>query len=396
MTVEGSGDVPINDLAQYRHELDLLPKRRLTFTEEETLRGRLLQGDEAVREVVVTSNLRLAMKIALGVRRKVDLLDIIQAGNLGLVEAAGKYEHVETGKFQYYAATSIRNKIFEHLYEHNLVNIPPDLQKLIKPFLKAESTLLQDLFHEPTIEEIAERLNIPFSQARDVAQAIHRSDLLSLNIGMFDDSSEEYADRVVEKRKSANPDQIIQQDFQETYSLEDKLTRNRLLKALAVLPPRQRQILCMQYGLADDVSKNFEDIAKELKLTPQSVGETVKKAVINLSTQTPENAMFTAIMEGTDGEEIRRVLTSNVTNIHLRDILSNLFDYPDFKEMVFQNQSFLTGREREIVSLYHEKHLMFKEIGMAFGGLNDATIREKYQSAINKMKAVIIDYLALR
>ncbi len=386
----------VSETVLYRQELDRLPRIRLAPEDEEVLKDRLLQGDESAREVVVTANLRLAMKIALGVRRKINFMDVVQAGNLGLVEAAGRYEYVKTGNFQYYAARAIRNKIFEHLYEQNLINVPPELQKLIKPFFQAEDYLMQNLFREPTLVEIAERADFSIDVAKDVAQLVYRSDILSLNVRYGNDRDEDFIVRIRERGQPDPAEQIVQSETREIYLFNDHLRRQRILKALAILYPRQREILLMQYGLADDVRRNFEDIARELNLTPQSVGETAKKAVDDLSTPTAEHAIFTTIVEATDEMDVEKMLRTHITNIHLRNVILNLYGDESFRTSIFDDRSILTIRENEVLRMYHEEHLMFREIGAALGGLSASTIRENYQTALDKLKGRVLTYLAQR
>lgn len=382
---------PIDILSMYRRELDQLPRTRLSREQEEQLRTRIVAGDPTARGEIITGNIRLVMKLALSVRRHVEVLDLIQAGNMGLTEAAQRYEHVETGKFQYYAAAAIKNKINEHLLEHNLINLPPEVSRQIRPFLQAEDALLQRHFRQPTISEIAEHMGVTEIEALEVARGI-RADVLSLNTEKFDDSDENHFIDFIPDDDSNTEGLALEEKPSEGLTQIERLKKQKLEKALMIFTPRQRQFIRMQHGQYDGIQRNYEDLGRELHLTPQNVGETVRKARGLLEEDTPERRVFSALVFSDTTEDLEATIASLITQTILANVMANAYDDGEFQEAFSPIHSNLTPRQQQVLAMYHGEGLLFREIGKRIG-LGEWPARNDYKSILIRAKPTIVHYL---
>jgi len=257
-----------------------LIRMRRVFTEYEDAKRRLSGG-----------NLRLVVSIAKKYRnRGLSFLDIIQEGNTGLMRAVDKYEYRRGYKFSTYATWWIRQAITRAIADHaRTIRIPVHMIETMSRLRNIAKQLLQELGHEPTIEEIAKRAKMPVSEARRVMKISRHPISLDRPVGESEDS---YFGDFIEDDTAESPVQ----------SAGNEMLRDRIEEVLKTLTYREREILKLRYGIGDGYTYTLEEVGKIFKVTRERVRQVEAKAIRKL--QHPVRARklegFLDLMSGTE------------------------------------------------------------------------------------------------
>ena len=184
--IDGAGmDDPVR---MYLKEIGKVPL--LTAEQEQDLAQRMLDGDEDAKAQLIEANLRLVVSIAkryLG--RGMQFLDLIQEGNLGLIKAVDKFDHSKGFKFSTYATWWIRQAITRAIADQaRTIRIPVHMVETINRLVREQRALIQELGREPTVEEIAERMNLPVEKVREIQKISQEPVSLEKPIGEEEDS----------------------------------------------------------------------------------------------------------------------------------------------------------------------------------------------------------------
>jgi len=209
------------------------PKRRLE------LRQQIEDGWEA-REHLITANSRLVISVAKKyMGRGVPFLDLIQEGNIGLIRATKKFEYQRGHKFSTYATWWIRQAVTRAIADQGrTIRVPVHMGDQINKLLRTQHQLTQKLGREPTVEEMAEALEVPPKKVENMIQVARRP--LSLETPTDDEEDSVLGD-FIEDDEAPPPDDTA------TYNL----LREHLEEVLETLPPREVRILQLRYGLQD-------------------------------------------------------------------------------------------------------------------------------------------------
>jgi RNA polymerase primary sigma factor len=241
----------------------------LTFEEELDLSRRIQKGDEAARQKLIESNLRLVVKIAKAyMTPEVGFLDIIQEGNLGLIKAASKYDHRKKVRFSTYAAWWIKQSIVRALSnKKRAIRLPHRKEEALKKIQKTFYLLNQQLLRRPSVEEVAEELRMKPSDVSSILNA--SSSLASLDGELGVDAGtlmDMYEDT------SYDPDR----------ELMERNMREETMKFLERLMEREKKILMYRFAFYGGKKYTLKSIGEELGISPETVRQIEMRAIRKL------------------------------------------------------------------------------------------------------------------
>jgi RNA polymerase primary sigma factor len=232
----------------------------LTRPEEISLAKRVAAGDPAARERMIQSNLRLVVTVAKPYcGRGLELVDLIQEGTVGLMQAVDRYDWRREARFSTYAGWWIRNAILQALATTGrAIRLPESMLERITLVRRADAALTAGLGRTPTDDEIAAELGLTTAQvfqALSAAQPVSSLDALAGTDGELS-VGDTIADPV-----AVDP----------LRPLVDDVSSTALAETLAALPERGRRVLEPRFGLADGVARTVEAVAEELGVTRERV-----------------------------------------------------------------------------------------------------------------------------
>ena len=259
-------------LRRYLKEISRYPT--LTHEEELELARRIREGDQEALRKLVESNLRFVVAYAKRYRNpNVSFLDLIHEGNLGLIQAAKKYDPFKEGqdvKFITYAVWWIRQAILHALAEQaGTFRLPQKQANTLYRLERTRSELQEQLGRAPSEAELAEALGISEEDVRLLSRVGQGS--ISLNDPVDEEGDSEMGDLVEQTMLPDADERILFDSFQQT-----------LREALEDLPERERQVLELRYGLDDDKPRTLREIGEILGLSRERVRQLENRALAEL------------------------------------------------------------------------------------------------------------------
>ena len=253
----------------YLKEIGRVPL--LSMEEEKQLAERMAQGDTNAKKRLCEANLRLVVSIAKKfVGRGMQFLDLIQEGNLGLLKAVEKFDYNKGFKFSTYATWWIRQAITRAIADQaRTIRIPVHMVETITKVKKASSQLLHETGHDPTTEEIAERLEMPVERIQEIIRIAQDPVSLETPIGEEEDS---HLGDFIEDENALAPEDAA--------SL--MLLKEQLDKVLSTLTEREAKVLRLRFGLEDGRSRTLEEVGKEFDVTRERIRQIEAKALRKL------------------------------------------------------------------------------------------------------------------
>ena len=253
----------------YLKEIGKVPL--LTPEEEMELAVRVSAGDEEAKRRMTEANLRLVVSIARRyVGRGMVLLDLIQEGNLGLIKAVEKFDHTKGFKFSTYATWWIRQAITRAIADQaRTIRIPVHMVETINKVKKVSSQLLHENGHEPSAEEISERLDMPVDKVREIMRVAQEPVSLETPIGEEEDS---HLGDFIPDEEAPVPAEAASQT----------LLKEQLAEVLKTLTPREEKVLRLRFGLEDGRPRTLEEVGKEFNVTRERIRQIEAKALRKL------------------------------------------------------------------------------------------------------------------
>ena len=262
--------VSIEDpVRMYLKEIGKVPL--LSAEEEIKLAQRMEEGDEEAKKRLAEANLRLVVSIAKRyVGRGMLFLDLIQEGNLGLIKAVEKFDYTKGYKFSTYATWWIRQAITRAIADQaRTIRIPVHMVETINKVKKVNSQLLHENGHEPTNEQIAEKLEMPVEKVREIMRVAQEPVSLETPIGEEEDS---HLGDFIPDEDAPAPSDVA----------SHTMLKEQLAEVLSTLTPREEKVLRLRFGLEDGRSRTLEEVGKEFNVTRERIRQIEAKALRKL------------------------------------------------------------------------------------------------------------------
>ena len=253
----------------YLKEIGKIPL--LTAEEELELAKQISEGSEEAKKRMVEANLRLVVSVAkhyLG--RGMQLLDLVQEGNMGLLKAVEKFDYTKGYKFSTYATWWIRQSITRAVADQaRTIRIPVHMVETINRVSRTSRSLVQELGREPTLREISQQLGIDEEKIAEVMKIAQDPVSLETPVGEEDDS---HLGDFIPDGEVAEPAE----------SASYNMLRQQLNEVMQTLSPRECKVLRLRFGLEDGRAHTLEEVGKEFDGTRERVRHIEAKALRKL------------------------------------------------------------------------------------------------------------------
>lgn len=262
-----------SDISVDKYLVDVSRIPLINSDEEVELIKRIKEGSQVAFEKLINSNLRFVVSVAKQYQNQgLNLSDLINEGNIGLIKAARRFDETRGFKFISYAVWWIRQSILQALADNSrLVRLPLNKVGALTKVNNASQLLEQRLQREPTIEEIAKFLEIPEAQVAQSLKSKKRPVSMDAPLKSDGEDSGNMYD-VLQNDSSLSPDSTVIGK-----SLKDELYMN-----LGILSEREVSVLSQFYGLFGEAPKSLEDIGINIGLTKERVRQIRESALHKL------------------------------------------------------------------------------------------------------------------
>ncbi|MEX1995444.1 MAG: RNA polymerase sigma factor RpoD [Candidatus Saccharimonadales bacterium] len=263
-------DIADDSVRLYLREIGKIPL--LTAEEELALAKKVVSGDKRAKDAMAEANMRLVVSIAKRyVGRGLDLLDLIQEGNTGLLRAVEKFDPERGFKFSTYATWWIRQAITRAIADQaRTIRIPVHMVETINKLLRTQRRLTQELNREPTNDEIAAAMEMDVDKVEHIIKI--KQDISSLDASVRDDEEDSVLGDFIEDEDQKTPSE----------SASEQLLKEQVKQILGTLTEREQKILKLRFGLEDGKSHTLEEVGQEFSVTRERIRQIEAKALAKL------------------------------------------------------------------------------------------------------------------
>ena len=267
----GDSSSASNAMKMYLKEIE--EYKMLTASEEIELAKEIDNSIPEAKEKFINANSRLVVSIAKKYRKEnVDMLDLIQAGNIGLIKAVEKYDYKKGFKFSTYATWWIKQSITRYIDDcENTIRIPVHLHQRINFIKRKKQELSNELQREPSLDELAEVCDMEPDKILEILK--RDKNVVSLDTPIKEDEDSSLVEFIP---SDANLDDVV------IHEVEQKNLREKIDELLTGLNDQEQKVLRMRFGLDDDDPKTLEEIGKVFGVTRERIRQIEAKAIRKL------------------------------------------------------------------------------------------------------------------
>ncbi len=268
--VELAAEYNLDDpVRMYLKEIGQIPL--LTPDEEQRLAQKVSEGDQKAKNKLTEANLRLVVSIAKKYSgRGLHILDLIQEGNTGLIRAVDKFDHTKGNKFSTYATWWIRQALTRAIADQaRTIRVPVHMVEVINKATRCNRKLVQELGREPTLEEIADALNLPIDKIIEANRTA--ADTLSLDTPVGDEEDTTIGSFVEDYNTPGPAD-----------ATNHTLLAEALSQILDTLTEREADVLRLRFGMHDGKTHTLEEVGQHFGVTRERIRQIENKAIRKL------------------------------------------------------------------------------------------------------------------
>ena len=267
LSVKANSSDPVR---MYLREIGRVPL--LTAADEVSLAKRIERRDMSAKAALIEANLRLVVSVAKRyVGRGLAFLDLIQEGNLGLIRAVEKFDYRKGYKFSTYATWWIRQAITRAIADQaRTIRVPVHMVETINRLSRVQRQLLQDLGREPSVDELAEELEVTPDRVREIQKVAQEPVSLETPVGEDEDS--ELGD-LIEDRQVQGPAEAV----------STLMRHEELEEVLSHLTHRERKVLELRFGLRGEEPRTLEEVGQRFGVTRERIRQIEAKTLNKLN-----------------------------------------------------------------------------------------------------------------
>ena len=268
--VELAAEYNLDDpVRMYLKEIGQIPL--LSPEEEQELAQRVSEGDQKAKNKLTEANLRLVVSIAKKYSgRGLHILDLIQEGNTGLIRAVDKFDYTKGNKVSTYATWWIRQAITRAIADQaRTIRVPVHMVEVINKATRCNRKLVQELGREPTLEEIADELNLPIEKIIEANRTA--ADTLSLDTPVGDEEDTTIGSFVEDDNTPGPAD-----------ATSNALLAEALSEILNTLTEREADVLRLRFGMYDGKTHTLEEVGQIFGVTRERIRQIENKAIRKL------------------------------------------------------------------------------------------------------------------